>query len=299
LASGTELQQSIAGRLPAPDELGEAMTGPVGASILGLVFGVTQSAVAVIAGLLIIIVLSLYWSADRNHFERLWLSLLPAGQRIYARSIWQTTETSMGNYLRSEIVQAFLAVVMLALGYRIIGLDYPLLTALLAGLAWLIPIAGFIIAALMAFLSAMASAEGPLLVAGALGLTIAVLAFLEFVVEPRLFRRDQFSGVLLILVIIIMVEAYGLIGFVIGPPLAVAIQVMGGHIIRATRRPAPTAIQVDTLEQRLAAVSAIYDGVAADNGEPVVMPPEVASLLRRLEDLIGETRRASIEEQSA
>ena len=35
----------------------------------------------------------------------------------------------------------------------------------------------------------------------ALVITAAVLAFLEFVVEPRFFRRDKFSGLLIVLVV--------------------------------------------------------------------------------------------------
>lgn len=132
-SGGSGIQQAIVQRLPPPDQLPEAMAGPSGLSILRLVFGVGQNVVTVAASLLIIIVLSLYWSTDRQHFERLWLSLLPAERRMQARGIWQTTETSIGNYLRSELVQGLLAVVLLALGFYLLRLDYPLLAALLPG----------------------------------------------------------------------------------------------------------------------------------------------------------------------
>jgi predicted PurR-regulated permease PerM len=290
-SGGTGLQQAVAGRLPAADQLGELLGG---ASALQLLFGVTQNAATVAAGVLIIVVLSLYWSADRAHFERLWLSALPANRRIQARSIWQTTETTLGAYLRSEIIQAVLAVVLLAFGYQIIRLDYPILTALLVGFAWLVPLAGFFFAAVFAFLMGLASAQGYLLAIGATALTAAVLAFLEFVVEPRIYRRSQFSGVLTIVMILIMVDAYGLIGFVVAPPLAVALQVLVSHIVAAIRRSPTTAIQIDTLQERLAGVSRLYDGQGPEE-ETEPMPPEIANVQKRLGDLIGEARKVATE----
>ena len=305
-ASG--MLQTIAAQLPAPNELGETMAGPAGGAALRFLFGVTQSTAAVVAGLVVVIVLSLYWSADRSHFERLWLSLLPAGSRIQARRIWQATEGTMGAYVRSEFVQSFLAAVLLAIGYRMIGLDYPILMGILAGLAWLIPLVGFIFAALASFLFGLASVGGLPVALGALALTTAVLAFLEFIVEPRLFRRSQFSGVLIIFLVLVMVDAYGMTGFLLAPPLAVALQVLGSHVIRSMRRQPTTGVEFETLEARLAEVSARYDGqtapdgqslpdgAATTDGQPLPMPPEVASLHGRLAELIEGARQLTLEE---
>lgn len=291
-SGGSSIQQAIAGRLPSPDDLPETMAGPSGLSILQLVFGVTQNAATVVAGLVIIIVLSLYWSSDRAHFERLWLSLLPVGQRIQARSIWLTTEASMAAYLRSEFVQSLLAVVLLALLYQAMGLHYPILAALLAGVAWLIPMAGFVFAASLSFLAGLAS-TGELSVAlAALAVTALILAFLEFIVEPRLFRRGQFSGLLMVLVVLVLVEAYGLIGFVIAPPLAVALQIFGSHVIGVMQRPQTAALRIDGLEERLNTVYALYNGRRGSEDGP---PPEIGNLLERLEELVDEARAVSIE----
>lgn len=314
--NGSDLQRAAVGRVPPPEQLGELIAGSSGASALRLLFGVTQGAATIVAGLVVIIALSLYWAADRSHFERLWLSLLPAGQRIQARRIWYKTEGTMGAYLRSEFLQSVLAVILLAIGYRLIGLDYPILMGLLAGIAWLIPLVGFVFAALMSFLLGLASGGGLPLALAALAITAVTLAFLEFFVEPRLFRRNQFSGVLIVVVIVMMVDAYGLTGFLIAPPLAVALQVSLSHIIKAIRRPPPPEVEIDTIEQRIAAVTARYNGQAASAGatsngatpredtpadamseaEPVVMPPEVASFITRLQGLVAEARQLALEE---
>ena len=286
--SDSGVAQAIIQRVPPPDQLPEVMAGPSGLSIMRVLFGVGQNVAALVAALVIIIVLSLYWATDRAHFERLWLSLLPAGKRVQARSIWQTTEASVGDYLRSELVQAVLAMVLLGVIYRLIGLDYPILAALLAGLAWLIPMAGFVFAAGVSFLAGWASTSDMQIALAALLLTAAVLAFLEFVVEPRFFRRDKFSGLLIVLVVLLMVEAYGLIGFVIAPPLAVALQILGSHVIQMMQRPPNAAPQIDALEKRLDVVYAAYNGQQAMGQTPA---PEIGSLLERLESLVEQTRQ--------
>lgn len=284
------LLNTVAQRLPPPDQLPEVMAGPSGLSILRLLFGVTQNAAAVVAGLVIITVLSLYWSSDRAHFERLWLSLLPAGRRIQARSIWRTTETNIGAYLRSEMLQSVLAVVLLAVSYSLLGLYYPILAALLAGLAWLIPIAGFVFALVVSFLAGWASAGGIEVALAAMLVTAGVLALLEFVVEPRFFRRNEFSGLLIVIMVLLMVEAYGLIGFVIAPPLAVALQILGSHVFRATQQPQSAALQIDELEDRLSAVYATYNGREQLSEQPA---PEIGSLLGRLEQLVDEAKQVA------
>ena len=215
---------------------------------------------------------------------------MPTGKRVQARSIWQTTESSVGDYLRSELVQVVLAIVLLGVSYRLIGLDYPILAALLAGLAWLIPMAGFVFAAAIAFLAGLASTPDIQIAIAALVITAAVLAFLEFVVEPRFFRRDKFSGLLIVLLVLLMVEAYGLIGFVIAPPLAVALQILGSHVIQFLQRPPSAVPQIDALEQRLDVVYAAYNGQQEQGDTPA---PEIGSLLDRLEGLVEQTRRVA------
>ena len=290
--SGTTLQQAIVQRLPAPDQLTESMAGPAGSAALQLLFGVTQNVATIAAGLVIVIALSLYWSADRSHFERLWLSLLPAGRRIQARRIWQKTEGTMGAYMRSEVLQSFLAVVLLIIGYTLIGHDFPLLTGLLAGIAWLIPLVGFIFAALISFLLGLASSGDLFTAVAGLILTAGVLAFLEFFVEPRLFRRSQFSGVLIIVVIVMMVDAYGLTGFLIAPPLAVALQVLAGQVVQAIRQPRTATVEIETIEKRLQEFSDLYPAQEDGSGS---MPPEIASLYHRLNGLVDDARQLAVD----
>ncbi|HEX7972773.1 MAG TPA: AI-2E family transporter, partial [Anaerolineales bacterium] len=107
--SGTSFQQAIAARLPPTDALLAAITGQESFKLAQAVLGVAQTFLGVVSQLAIVVVLSIYWSADRVHFERLWLSLLPARERTRAREIWRSIEKGVGAYIRSELVRSMVS----------------------------------------------------------------------------------------------------------------------------------------------------------------------------------------------
>src|SRR5215213_9263723 len=73
-------QQALDRWLPAPDKLFAAVTGQR-QLMLSVVLGFTQGIGGFMSGFLVILFLSVYWSINQYHFERLWLSLLPSEQR--------------------------------------------------------------------------------------------------------------------------------------------------------------------------------------------------------------------------
>jgi len=70
--------------------------GQPGQLVLPAVLGFTQGLGGGFSAVLVILLLSLYWSINQIHFERLWLSLLPSGQRKQARGVWRTIEPDLG-----------------------------------------------------------------------------------------------------------------------------------------------------------------------------------------------------------
>src|SRR6185436_10682478 len=79
-------QQALVGWLPTPDKLFEAITSQR-QLMLSAVLGFTQGIGGIVSGFFVILFLSVYWSINQYHFERLWLSLLPSEQRKQARDI--------------------------------------------------------------------------------------------------------------------------------------------------------------------------------------------------------------------
>ncbi|RJP51019.1 MAG: AI-2E family transporter [Anaerolineaceae bacterium] len=246
---GGSFQLTLATWLPTPDKLFEAVTGEQGQLVLPAVLGFTQDFGGVVAGALVILFLSIYWSINQIHFERLWLSLLPSGQRKRARSIWRTIEADLGAYIRSEIIQSLLAGLLLGLGYWLFGSSYPTLLALIGSLAWLIPVIGAPLAIILPLtIGLLTSVQLSLFT---VLYTLVVLIALQVWVEPRLYRRKWNNPILTLIIILAMADAFGLVGILVAPPLSVVSQILWNLLV-SNRLAVGVATQVSDLKERQA-----------------------------------------------
>lgn len=274
---GSSFEQAVAMRLPSPGDLFKEFTGEQGQLVLPALLDFTQSIAGVVSGGLVILFLSLYWSIHQIHFERLWLSLLPSGQRQQARDIWRTVEPDLGAYIRSEVVQSLLAGLLLGLGYWALGSPYPALLALLGALARLIPMVG---AALVVILTLLVGLLTGVQLSLFMALyTLTVLIVLEVWVEPRLFKRNQYNPMLTVILLIALADALGLLGIVIAPPLSAACQILWSHLV-SRRAVSGAAGQVSDLKDRQALVRVAIKAM----DEPPL--PVVSSSMDRLTCLI-------------
>ena len=222
--SGTLFQQALAEQLPPSADLYQALISEQGITGLRGFFGLAQNFFSLLGRLAIVIVLSLYWSADQLRFERLGLSLLPAEYHSKALHAWRSIESGVGAYLRSEIIQSVFAGWLLWAIYSTLGVRYPILLALWVATVRLIPWFGALIAVLPALFIAMGSSPATGLVATMS--TIAVLFLLKEVIEPRVFHRHKYSSLLIVLFVIGLAEAFGFLGVILAPPFAVAVQIL-------------------------------------------------------------------------
>jgi predicted PurR-regulated permease PerM len=289
--AGTQIQQTIIKNLPKPAELYPAIAGAQGEAIGRTVLGVTISSLTFFSQFIAVLVLSIYWSIDQLHFERLWLSLLPAEQRSRAREIWRDIEMRVGAYIRSELGQSILAGIMLGIGLSIMGVQYPIMLALFGAIAWFIPWLGGVIALLpIAWVGFMTS---PLTAGIAVFYAVVVFLFLELVVEPRLYSRRQYNSLLSILLIIALADSFGLVGILIAPPLAAAIQIFYNHMIAASIPAAPqntSSKEIADLEARLRSVRELAQQ------QPPEDNPQANNLVERLDGLIRKADQVLNEE---
>jgi predicted PurR-regulated permease PerM len=275
--NGTLFDQALVERLPPPSKLFEAITGDQGQFVLPAILGFTQGIGGVVSGVFIILFLSIYWSINQIHFERLWLSLLPSELRKQARDIWQTIEPDLGAYIRGEVAQSLLAGLLLVFGYWLLGSQYPTLLALIGTLAWLIPIVGPFLAVILPLLiGLLTSVQLSLLT---VFYTLIVVIILKVWVKPRLYNRDWENPVLTLVILLALADAFGLIGIIIAPPLSVICQILWSRLVR-NRLASGAASQVSDLKERQARLSAVIKEMDE------LPPPLVISSMERLTDLI-------------
>src|SRR5579859_2333428 len=292
--TGTAFEQALIHWLPPPASLVATATGPGGVAVATSLFGATSNLLEAVGQLAIVVVMSLYWGIDQAHFERLWLSVLPAGERAGARDTWRAIETGVGAYIRSELVQCLLAGLLLGVGYRLAGLPYPTLLAVVSALALLIPWLGAALGLVPVLLVGWVA--GPVVTIAAGLYTLLVFVGLQVGVEPRLYVRQQHSSLLIAILAICLGQAYGVLGLLAAPPLAAALEILVGRLlVMPGSVVAVTATATDErytgLEQRLAAITSTLSLA------PEAPAPHMANLVTRLQGLLAEAGPALADEK--
>lgn len=273
---GSFLQQALDRWLATPDKLFEAITGQR-QLMLSAVLGFTQGIGGIVSGFLVIFFLSVYWSINQNHFERLWLSLLPSEQRMYVRDIWRTIEHDLGAYIRSEVIQSLLAVLLLGIGYWLLGSHYPALLAVVGAIAWLVPVAGAALALILPLLLGLLG--GMQLSLLTVLYTLLVLIALQVWIEPRFVKHKWNNPILTLLILLAMADAFGLLGIIVAPPLSVVCQILWNLLVGDRLAPVP-AVQVSDLKDRQERLHVVLKEM---QGSP---PPLVVSSMERLKGLL-------------
>jgi putative permease len=273
---GGLFSQAMQRWLPAPDQLFEAITSQR-QLMVSAVLGFTQGIGGIISGFFIIFFLSIYWSINQNHFERLWLSLLPSEQRTHARDIWHEVEYDLGAYIRSEIIQSLVAVLLLGVGYWLLGSRYPALLAVVGAIVWLVPVVGAALAVVLPLVLGLLT--GAQLILLTVLYTLIVLIALQVGLEPRLLKRKWNNPILTLVVLLIMADAFGLPGIIVAPPISVVCQILWNLFISERLIP-ETTVQLSDLQEQQARIR-----LAIEEME-VPPPPLVVSSMERLSGLL-------------
>ncbi len=269
--------------LPDPDALYESLTGESGGTAAQALLGAAMGAFDILGQLGVVLILSVYWSVDRERLERLIFSLLPSRHRVDVRDTWHALEDSVGAYLRILVLQTLGIAALLWAGYALLGLEYAALTGVVSAVLGLVPWLGAPLGVLAAGLLAVG---GPpiwaLVVAGVF--TVAVHVVVRFLLRSQNPEGPRLSSLLAVFLLVVMTLAIGLPGLLVAPPLAVGLQILAARFL--IRRPADEGTD---LGERLAALQErledVRERVSAGAAASI---PTTLSLLERLEALLQE-----------
>jgi putative permease len=274
---GSSFQQVLLARLPPPSKLFEAITGSQGQLVLPALLGFTQGIGGLVTAVIVILFMSIYWSISQIHFERLWLSLLPSGQRKQARGIWRTVEPEIGAYTRGQVIQSLLAGLLIGIGCWLLGSHYPLLLGLAGALACLIPVVGAVLAVIPIVLVGLLTSVQLSLFTTLYALII--LTALGVWVKPHLFNRRWDNPILTVVLLIFLANVFGLVGIIVAPPLSVVCQILWSRLV-SRRAISGAAAQISDLKERQALV---WAAIEAMDDPPL---PLVTSSMERLTHLM-------------
>lgn len=199
------------------------LTNPANlATIGGGVLAVGVSIATTISGIIIILVLSLYFLASLPTIKLSFNRLAPARNRVKAAQMTEQITDSVGGYLAGMVVLAFCNSVLAFFLHLLLGLPFPLLMAVVAFLITLIPLVGSVLYWGIATGIALFTGWLPALLFAAIYLVYMQLE--AYVLTPRVMSRTiSVPGALVVIGALVGGTLLGLLGALVAIPVTASI----------------------------------------------------------------------------
>lgn len=182
------------------------------------------------AGQAIFVILALtmfiyYILVDKQYLRDKFIEFFPPNFKDKAGYILHNITNKVGNYVRAQILSMVTVGIMVTVEVAILGIDYPVLLGLIAGICEIIPILGPTIAIVV-----MVAIAFPL---GAVKIILAIILFLviqqisNYMIRPFLFGKFMQLHPITIMVAIFAAEEFlGVWGVILSPAIAATICVL-------------------------------------------------------------------------
>ena len=205
------------------DQIKDFLSNPAHiAAIGGGVVQVGLTIGSVISGIIIVLVLSLYFLASLPTIKTAFTRLAPARSRGTVSSMIEQISGGIGGYLGGMVVLAFFNSVVAGLLYLFLGLPFPLLMAVAAFCITLIPLVGSVLFWFVGTILALFSS--PL---SALIFAIIYLIYMQieaYVLTPKVMNRAiSVPGSLVIIGALVGGTLLGLLGALVAIPVTASI----------------------------------------------------------------------------
>jgi predicted PurR-regulated permease PerM len=191
------------------------------------VFGAVVSAITVL-------ILSLYMLLEGPAIKEGFLGLFPRRHHRQLETVLQHVGLKFGGWLRGQLLLGLILGVAAGVGTWILGLPYPFLLGVAAGVTELIPLIGPVLGAVPAVLVALFGPPWRL---------VAVIVFYTAIQQtegnylvPRVMKHAVgLSPLLTIIAIMVGANLMGILGALLAVPVAAALQVVLGEVLRTFR----------------------------------------------------------------
>lgn len=197
-----------------------------GTNLQSTVSGVFGTVFGFFGGLfsfVLVMVLTFYMVVEENALKKLVKSLAPEKYQIYILNLVNRMQIKIGMWLRGQILLSFAIFALTYAGLLILGVDYALVLALIAGLTEFVPYLGPTLGAVPAVL--LAFSQSP-----TLAIMVAVLYYIIQVTEnnilvPKIMQKAVgLNPIVSISVLMIGFQIAGVVGAIMSIPVATAVQ---------------------------------------------------------------------------
>lgn len=192
--------------------------------VAGNTFGVIKSIFNGIFNFVLVLILTFFLVVTEKSVDDFFLSLFPSKHGKYILEKMETVKDKVGNWLRGQMIMIFLMFSLTLIGLLILGVDYALTLAMMAGIAELLPVVGPTLAGIPAIL--VAFNESPWLAIWVLGLIIFIQQLEGHILIPLVMKRAVgLSPIIIILAMLIGYETLGILGMIIAIPVTTTLSI--------------------------------------------------------------------------
>jgi predicted PurR-regulated permease PerM len=204
-------------------EAGDAVIDYARGSLMALV-----GALSHVPWLVLIPILAFFLLKDAHQFRRAAIRMLPHRFRLRARRLFDELNTTLATYVRAQLLACALIGTICGIAFAVLGVPYPALLGVLAGVLEFIPLVGPFLAAVVATI--VAALHAPIVALWVAGFLATLRIVHDYVIYPRLVGRGLGLHPFAVVVAVLAgVELDGVEGMFLAVPVAAIGSVVYRH----------------------------------------------------------------------
>ncbi len=218
-----DLQALIAGSL----EFIQNNITSIGGGVLQVGLGIASGAF----GIIIVLILTLYFVASLNSMKRGMYQLIPASKRARFTDIAEQISDSVGRYVVGQATLALFNGILSFIYLTIVGAEYPALFAFIAFLFSLVPLIGTLSGSILITLSCLVFDGVPTAIAVAI-YYIVYMQLEAYVLNPNIMNRAvKVPGVIVVIAALSGGTLLGILGALIAIPVAASVLLIINQVV--------------------------------------------------------------------
>jgi len=184
-----------------------------------------------LASVITVLVFTFYMLLEGPDIKRGVIALFPTSERPRVGLVLDRIGAKFGGWLRAQLLLSYSVALPVALGLSLLGIPYPLLLAIIAGIGELIPMVGPTLGAAVAILVALS--QQPWQLVGVVIFYTIVLNVEPHILVPRIMAQVVgLSPILTLVALLTGIKLLGILGGLLAVPVAAALQVIVAEVAR-------------------------------------------------------------------
>lgn len=217
----------------------------VGSKFSATIFGTFSSLIKGIFSVLLVFVLTFYFTVEENRVKKLIKFLVPADHKGYVDDLVSRIQLQIGKWFRGQLLLCAIIGVMTFVVLQFMGVQYALVLAILAGILEIVPYIGPIAGAIPAVF--LAFTQSPLLGILVIIAFVLIQQLENHLIVPNVMKRVVgLDPLIIILAILIFGKIAGIWGMLLAVPVATALHIFLIDVMQEKNKDKAAAIRAET-----------------------------------------------------